>query len=248
VLPVEAAARAAAHADQERAAARRKVPSPRLSPRQYTLSAVTGKVSAALDSFSCADPVGPVATDSSLASLSVREPTQQSPSSSGSAKVPLVTLVGDPGVGKTTLSRAFARRPFLADYEPTSFELRHVDRDGQRVLTFLDTSAAPRYATRLPVCYASSALVIIVYNSQESASWLRAREHWLRSVLGSAPSVAVALIGTHAVGGRASLSRSRLEYATLAQIDMIEEVDCRDQVEVDAIWELIKELLRRRRR
>ena len=239
----------AAKAEQAHQGKPKKAPSPRLSPRQYTLSAVTGKVAAVRDSFACADPVGRVAGDSSLAALSVDEPpAQPDASSSGERKVPLVTLVGDPGVGKTTLSRAFARRPFLEDYVPTTFELRHVERDGARVLTFLDTSASPRYATRLPVCYSSSALVIIVYNSQDAASWLRAREHWLRSVLASAPSVAVALIGTQAVGGRAALPRSRFDYASLAQIDLIEEVDCRDQVEVDAIWELLKVVLKRARR
>lgn len=96
-----------------------------------------------------------------------------------------ILLVGDSGVGKSSLLARFISDSF-DEQGPTvgvDFKLKHVDVDGTRLkLTVWDTAGQERFRTLTSSYYRGAHGVVFVYDVTSRESFENARETWRKEV------------------------------------------------------------------
>jgi len=96
-----------------------------------------------------------------------------------------ILLVGDSGVGKSSLLARFISDSF-DEQSPTvgvDFKLKHVDVDGTRLkLTVWDTAGQERFRTLTSSYYRGAHGVVFVYDVTSRESFENARETWRKEV------------------------------------------------------------------
>eukprot|EP01083_Nonionella_stella_P172877 594594_1 len=93
-----------------------------------------------------------------------------------------VVMVGDSGVGKSSLLKRFANRDFTGDYISTigvDFEIKTLEIDGKTVkLQIWDTAGQERFRTITSSYYRGAHGIIIVYDITDKESFDNVRQ-WL---------------------------------------------------------------------
>mmetsp|Transcript_62512 Transcript_62512/g.183258 ORF Transcript_62512/g.183258 Transcript_62512/m.183258 type:complete len:223 (-) Transcript_62512:17-685(-) len=94
-------------------------------------------------------------------------------------------LVGDPGVGKSSLLGKFADGKFAPDRDSTigmDFKVKMMDVSGRRVkLQVWDTAGQERFQSITKQYYRSAMGIILVYDSSDEESFANVRQ-WMRNV------------------------------------------------------------------
>ena len=101
-----------------------------------------------------------------------------------------VVLLGDAGVGKSSLLRRFVQDVFEEDSEPTmgaAFLSRTV-KTGEKAVRFniWDTAGQERYRALSKIYYRDALVVLFVYSLTDPQTW-RNLQQWYQEVLDNAP-------------------------------------------------------------
>lgn len=112
-----------------------------------------------------------------------------------------VLLLGDAGVGKTSVLNQFVNREFFASYKPTigsDFASRQIEIDNQFItLQIWDTAGQERFQSLGPTFYRGSDCCIFVYDVTNPESFKNV-DFWRRNFLeqvGGSGSIAFLLLG-----------------------------------------------------
>ncbi|NPD87793.1 MAG: GTP-binding protein [Asgard group archaeon] len=128
-------------------------------------------------------------------------------------------IVGDPNVGKTSITLRFATGMFRERYLPTigvEFSVKDIEIDGKRVkLQAWDTGSHDRFSYVRPLYYKGSYGVLVVYDLTNHQSFENL-DKWFTEVFTNCETVIPAII----IGNKADLDEERaisdkelLEYA-----------------------------------
>ncbi len=117
-------------------------------------------------------------------------------------------IVGDPNVGKTSITLRFATGMFRERYLPTigvEFSVKDLDIDGKRVkLQAWDTGSHDRFSYVRPLYYKGSYGVLVVYDLTNHLSFENL-DKWFTEVYTNCESVIPAII----IGNKADLPEER---------------------------------------
>ncbi|KAJ1462868.1 small GTPase superfamily [Pelagophyceae sp. CCMP2097] len=114
----------------------------------------------------------------------------RSPGSAGKCREVKVVLLGDTGVGKSSLAQRFVTNSFRAFNESTigaSFMSKMITVDGKPVkMQIWDTAGQEKYHSLAPMYYRGAAAAVLVYDVSEPATFLRLQE-WVRELRDQGP-------------------------------------------------------------
>lgn len=109
-------------------------------------------------------------------------------------------LVGDGGVGKTSLLVSYLTNGFPNDYIPTAFDDYNVSVQVDKVpytLQFCDTAGQEDFDALRPLCYPSTDVFIVCFSVVSPTSFENVAQKWLPEIRHYSRSVPVVLVGTH---------------------------------------------------
>jgi len=110
-------------------------------------------------------------------------------------------VVGDGGVGKTSLLSTFATGVFPEDYVPTVFDnyVAAITVGGKSYeLGLFDTAGQEDYDRLRPLAYPRTDVFIVCFCIVSMKSFKNVREKWLPELTHHGPSVPILLVGTQA--------------------------------------------------
>lgn len=109
-------------------------------------------------------------------------------------------IVGDGGVGKTSLLISYLMNGFPNDYIPTAFDDYSVSVKVDKVpysLQFCDTAGQEDFDSLRPLCYPSTDVFIVCFSVVSPTSFANVAQKWLPEIRGYSSNVPVILVGTH---------------------------------------------------
>ncbi|XP_020896905.1 cell division control protein 42 homolog [Exaiptasia diaphana] len=125
-------------------------------------------------------------------------------------KQPLVTkkekshakcvIVGDGGVGKTSLLVSYLMDGFPNDYTPTTFDNYQVSVEvDKRICTveFCDTAGQEDFDSFRPLCYPSTDVFIVCFSVVSPTSFSNVSTKWIPEIREFNPKAPIILVGTH---------------------------------------------------
>lgn len=122
-----------------------------------------------------------------------------------------ILLLGNPGVGKSSLLARFADNEFLESYRTTvgvDFKIRTVEIDDKVVkLQLWDTAGQERFKTVTNTYFRGAHGVILVYDVTDGKSFSQINDYWLKEVENNAPPNAVLMI----VGNKCDLENRSVD-------------------------------------
>ena len=121
-------------------------------------------------------------------------------------------VIGDGGVGKTSLLITYTLGEFPMDYVPTVFDnwSGQVKVDELRYnLTFWDTGGGEGYERLRPLSYPGASIFLVCFSVAEPASFRRVKEYWFPEMRLHCPNTPFILLGTKVDlrGDRATLDK-----------------------------------------
>ena len=108
-------------------------------------------------------------------------------------------VVGDGGVGKTSLLISFTTNQFPEEYVPTIFDNFHaeISLDGQvHHLGLFDTAGQEEYDRLRPLAYPKTEVFLVCFCVVSMASFKNVREKWVPEIKHFNPNVPFILVGT----------------------------------------------------
>jgi small GTP-binding protein len=165
-------------------------------------------------------------------------------------------IVGDPNVGKTSITLRFATGMFRERYLPTigvEFSVKDIELDGKRVkLQAWDTGSHDRFSYVRPLYYKGSYGVLVVYDLTSKLSFENL-DKWFTEVYTNCEAIIPAII----IGNKADLNEERVvpdkdvqEYAKSKQkeydLDEVQtyEVSAKSGQNInDIYYELTKKMI-----
>lgn len=122
-----------------------------------------------------------------------------------------ILLLGNQGVGKSSLLGRFADNEFLETYRTTvgvDFKIRTVEIDDKAVkLQLWDTAGQERFKTVTNTYFRGAHGVILVYDVTDPKSFAQINDYWLKEVENNAPPNAVLMI----VGNKCDLNNRAVD-------------------------------------
>lgn len=109
-------------------------------------------------------------------------------------------LVGDSGVGKTSLIISYTTEKFRKDHTPTIYDkfTTSLAVYGKKInLTLCDTSGSDDFGHLRPLCYPQVDVALICFSVTDYSSFENARDKWIKELRRHCSSVPVILIGTN---------------------------------------------------
>ena len=110
-----------------------------------------------------------------------------------------LVVVGDGGVGKTSLLLSFTTDTFPADYVPTVFENYTADiavADTVRRVTLFDTAGQEEFDKLRPLAYPKTDVFLVCFCVASPASYNNVKEKWLPEVRAICPDTPIVVVGT----------------------------------------------------
>jgi len=161
-----------------------------------------------------------------------------------------VVIVGDTGVGKSSLLLRFADNAFTESYISTigvDFRFRRLDVNGRAVkLQIWDTAGQERFRAITSAYYRGADGVIIVYDTgnrrtlEQSVNWLRDVQAVGRNTTDN--HLPVILIGNK-IDARVVKKEEGNEFATLHHIDLYQEVSAKSGEGVEEAFRALTALM-----
>lgn len=108
-------------------------------------------------------------------------------------------LVGDSGVGKTSMLMAYTVEKFPETHAPTIFDKFSTSLSvyGKRVsITLCDTAGQDDFSHLRPLCYPDVDVAIVCYSIANPDSYENVKTKWIKEVRRHCPGVPVVLVGT----------------------------------------------------
>ena len=108
-------------------------------------------------------------------------------------------VVGDGGVGKTSLLISFTTNTFPEEYVPTIFDNFHMDitLDGQIYhLGLFDTAGQEEYDRLRPLAYPKTEVFLVCFCTVSMPSFKNVREKWVPEIKIVCPKVPFIVVGT----------------------------------------------------
>lgn len=128
-----------------------------------------------------------------------------------------ISVIGDSGVGKSSLVLRFSDDTFVGSYKTTigvDFKIRTIELDGKVIkLQIWDTAGTEQFRTICSHYYRNSHGVILVYDTTNLKSFENAKDIWFREIQEKAPPDANKLI----IGNKCDLTEKRQVPYELAQ-------------------------------
>jgi len=119
-----------------------------------------------------------------------------------------VVLLGDSGVGKTSLAVRYVQETFSSKLVPTigaSFLTKRVTMDNFKVkLQLWDTAGQERFRSLAPMCYRGASAAVLVYDITSEASFTKVQD-WVTELRNNVPEDIILCI----VGNKADLEPQR---------------------------------------
>ena len=110
-----------------------------------------------------------------------------------------LVVVGDGGIGKTSMLSVFLTDTFPEKYTPTVFDNATKIVGGERgrvALSLWDTAGQEDYARLRPLSYPGADVVAICYSVERAESLSNIAKSWYPEVRGFCPNIPVILVGT----------------------------------------------------
>nr|CAD7428868.1 unnamed protein product [Timema monikensis] len=108
-------------------------------------------------------------------------------------------LVGDGGVGKTSLIVSYSTNKFPKDYIPTAYDKYNVEVsvDGRRVgVQLCDTAGQNDFDPLRTLCYPEADVFMVCFSIMSSTSFENVKEKWIPEIRCYCPGAAIILVGT----------------------------------------------------
>lgn len=109
-------------------------------------------------------------------------------------------LVGDGGVGKTSLLVSYLTNGFPNNYIPTAFDDYSVSVKIDMVpytLQFCDTAGQEDFDVLRPLCYPATDVFIVCFSVVSPTSFANVGDKWLPEIRRYSRKVPIVLVGTH---------------------------------------------------
>lgn len=109
-------------------------------------------------------------------------------------------LVGDGGVGKTSLLVSYLTNGFPNNYIPTAFDDYSVSVKIDRVpytLQFCDTAGQEEFDVLRQLCYPATDVFIVCFSVVSPTSFANVGDKWLPEIRRYSRKVPIVLVGTH---------------------------------------------------
>ena len=159
-----------------------------------------------------------------------------------------MAVVGDTGVGKSSVSERFARGRFSDHTETTigaAFIAGSVERPGHKVkFQIWDTAGQERYRALAPLYYRHAHVVLIVYDISSTTSFQSA-QRWRATVdTKLARTPIYVLVGNKAdLGGRRLVTRENAQKFAMDQGMLFAEVSAKTGEGVQELFETIADCI-----
>ncbi len=101
-----------------------------------------------------------------------------------------ITLVGDSGVGKTSIIGRFVTGIFISDMNSTSglnFSQKIYEKKGKKIcLNIWDTAGQEKFRSLAKVFYKNAAICVLVYEITRRASFEELQKFWIEEIKANA--------------------------------------------------------------
>uniref|UniRef100_A0A0N5C401 Ras-related protein Rab-35 n=1 Tax=Strongyloides papillosus TaxID=174720 RepID=A0A0N5C401_STREA len=156
-------------------------------------------------------------------------------------------IIGDSGVGKSSLLLRFADNTFSQNYITTigvDFKIRTITCNGQKIkLQIWDTAGQERFRTITSTYYRGTHGVVVVYDVTSAESFLNVKR-WLHEIDSNCDSVEKILVGNKADDPerRVVLKSDAEKFANSMNIQFF-ETSAKDNINVDEMFSCITKLV-----
>ena len=159
-----------------------------------------------------------------------------------------VVLVGESGVGKTSIISQFVDQTFQDDQQSTtggSFSTKSILCDGGKTLKFeiWDTAGQEKYRSLAKMFFKDAAVVLLVYDITSKNSFVEIKNYWMDLVKENGPKQMIMYI----VGNKSDLSEKEAvneekarEYAKSQNIPLW-FTSAKDSTGIDGLFEEIRQ-------
>ncbi|EDO40156.1 predicted protein [Nematostella vectensis] len=109
-------------------------------------------------------------------------------------------IVGDGGVGKTSLLVSYMMDGFPNSYVPTAFDTYHVTVEVNKklcMIEFCDTAGQEDFDALRPLCYSSADVFIVCFSVVSPTSFANVASKWIPEIREFQPKAPIILVGTH---------------------------------------------------
>ncbi|KAK3594997.1 hypothetical protein CHS0354_003720 [Potamilus streckersoni] len=116
-----------------------------------------------------------------------------------SSSVMKCVVVGDGGVGKTSLLLSYTTGGIMTDYVPTCFDTYHVAMhvmDEDYTLCIIDTAGQETYDRLRTLCYYETDVFIVCFSVEDPDSYENVQSKWVPEIKALRPNTPFVLVGT----------------------------------------------------